>query len=387
MEIDSEDGRNSEAVVDAAPTELDKPASPTEVTDTAESPGELADTDSEQGELPAWAQSVEGEKATVSPLSPPVAAADAVARNSPAATRPVTTAAAAEEPVAGGGAHAAAPHPSPAEAPAATKAAASLRPPTAAKIGQADVLATLREPAEIAKAAVPVDPAVTGEGSDAAASPQGITPAASTAPAAAALQTAFVVSTPSQAAAAASASPDQLQASPEKSSNTPGTSKEGPVVGQSDVAQSRAAAVPAQKQADMAPTASVPQAASPEAFISFEGLGDATAEADAARHPGPHGGAEPMELDGALPAPVADGSSTLHFMPLGQHASEPPARAQPPPPDVDAQTPQGGAVALTAAGCAAVGLLWLPPLTCTMSLQDPARRHCFTAQCVHPAAP
>eukprot|EP00891_Asterochloris_glomerata_P007163 jgi/Astpho2/7163/Aster-x0310 len=253
MEIDSEDGRNSEAVAAVAPTELDGPASPTEVTDTAGSPGELADTDSEQGELPAWAQAVEGGKATVPP-PPAAAAADAAAENIPAATRPVTAAAApapAEEPVEGKGVNAAAPHPSPAEAPSAAKAVAPLQPSTAAQIGQADVLAAPKAPVEFAKAAVPVELAH----------------------------------------------------------------------------------------------------ASPEAFISFEGLGDATAEVEAARQPGPQDVAEPMELDEGLPAPAADGSSTLHFAPLGEHA---PARAQPPPFDVAAQTPQGSG-ADEAVATAAVG--------------------------------
>ena len=394
MEIDSEDGRNSEVVIDVAPTELDKPASPTEVTDTAGSPGELADTDSEQGELPAWAQSVEGGRATVPP--PPTAAAaaaDAVvhAEGVPAATRPATTAATAalEEPVAGKGAHAAAPHPTPAEAPAAAEVGAPQRPSAAAKNGQADVLAAPGAPAETAKAAVPVDPVVTGEGSNAAAaSPQGATPpAASTAPAAAAPQPASVQSTPGQAAAAAPASPEQPQTAAEESPSQPGTSKEGSVAGQSDFAQSRAAAVPTHKQADKAPAASGPQSASPEAFISFEGLGEATAEAGAARQPGAPGAAEPMELDEGLPAPGAGGSSMLHFMPLGEHAPEPPTQAQPPPPDLDAQTPQGGSVALTAAACAAVSQLRPATLICVMPLQHPARRRHCTAHLVHPAAP
>ena len=128
----------------------------------------------------------------------------------------------------------------------------------------------------------------------------------------------------------------------------------------------------------------MPQHASPEAFISFEGLGDATAEVEAARQPGPQDVAEPMELDEGLPAPAADGSSTLHFAPLGEHA---PARAQPPPFDVAAQTPQGGSVALTAAGCCAVCVLQPPLSVCVVPLQDPARRHQCIAQSVHPAAP
>ena len=377
MEIDSEDGRNSEAIVDVALTELDGPASPTEITDTAGSPEELADTDSEQGELPAWAQSVEGGKATVPPPAA-VAAADAEAENVPAAMRPVTAAAAAAaaaaaESLAGKGANAAAPHPPPAEAPAAAEAVAQLRPATATKTGQADVLATSEAPVKFAKAAVPVDIAVTRAGSNAAASSAGATPAAITAPAAApqpgpaavaagpAPQPASAKPTPAQATAAASASLAPPLSAAEKTLNQPGMSKQDPVVGSSDIARSRGAAVSAQKPADMAPTASVPQSASPEAFISFEGLGDATAEADAARQPGPQGAAEPMELDEGLFAPGKDGSSMLHLPPVGEYAPEPPAQAQPPPPDVEAQTLQGGAVALTAAECAAVCLLWPPP--------------------------